>query len=600
MLFAVLTCSVQAQSERAQSKKSAKELKKKHAKIEQAVKTDDTVGWNDNARFRRVEQACNYVRDNYVEQPDYMKIGEAAITSMLAELDPHSVYIASKDVPRANEGLQGNFEGVGLAFQIVNDTISVTEVIVGGPSEKVGLQIGDKLIRVDDTIATFKGVNNNFVFRHLRGKKGTQVRLAVKRNGVADLLVFNIIRDKVPIYSVDTYFMLDDEVGYMRLTRFARTSAQEVFDAIKALKKKGMKRLIFDLRGNSGGYLDIACAVANQFLDPGRLMVYTEGEKSPRQNFVSRRGGIFTKEPLVVLIDEYSASASEIVSGAMQDWDRATLVGRRTFGKGLVQRMFEMYDGAQLRLTTARYYTPSGRCIQKPYTDGKDAYNRELQRRLDHNELVSSDSIVFPDSLKFTTRSGRTVYGGGGIMPDVFVPLDTVRLSDYFLSLRSTGHFNTFALEWADQHRQDSAYATFDLFMQHYDMDSMANVFAHYVASRDNAIQRSDVRGEWVAAWLSDQARKTVADTSHRLHAGSYVDYMDMLLGDTTFLNQLKMKAQSEDRRSQLINERSDLYMGFLIKALIARNLYGIEYYYRVMKEQDPALLDALAIIKKQ
>jgi len=585
LLLASFTCNLQAQKSRVKTKN--------------AVAPADTVAWNDTTQFRRIEQACEYVRHNYVEQPNYQKITEKAITSMLAELDPHSVYIAAKDVPRANEGLQGNFEGVGLAFQIVNDTISVTEVIVGGPSEKVGLQIGDKLIRVDDTTATFKGVNNNFVFRHLRGKKGTQVRLTVKRNGVADPLVFNIIRDKVPIYSVDTYFMLDEEVGYVRLTRFARTSAQEVQKAINALKRQGMKRLIFDLRGNSGGYLDIACAVANQFLDPGRLIVYTEGEKSPRQNFVSRRGGSFTKGSLVILIDEYSASASEIVSGAMQDWDRATLVGRRTFGKGLVQRLFEMYDGAQMRLTTARYYTPSGRCIQKPYTDGKDAYNLELQRRLDHNELVSTDSIVFPDSLKFTTRNGRTVYGGGGIMPDVFVPLDTVRLSDYFLSLRSAGHFNTFALEWADQHRNDSNYATFERFEANYSMEQMSKSFADYVASRDNPIVRTDVRGEWVASWMNDQARKVVTDTTHRIHAGSYVDYMDQLLGDTAFLSQLRQKAQSEDRRSQLINERSDVYMGYLIKSLIARNLFGIEYYYRVMKEQDPALLKALETIKK-
>ena len=558
----------------------------------------DTLAWNDTAQFRRIEQACTYVRNNYVEQPDYKKITEKAITSMLAEMDPHSVYIAAKDVPRANEGLQGNFEGVGLAFQIVNDTISVTEVIVGGPSEKVGLQIGDKLIRVDDTTATFKGVNNNFVFRHLRGKKGTEVKLTVKRNGVADPIVFNIIRDKVPIYSVDTYFMLDEEIGYVRLTRFARTSAQELYQAVTELKKKGMKRLIFDLRGNSGGYLDIACAIANQFLEPGKLMVYTEGEKSPRQNFVSRRGGCFTEGPLVVLIDEYSASASEIVSGAMQDWDRATLVGRRTFGKGLVQRLFEMFDGAQLRLTTARYYTPSGRCIQKPYTDGKDSYNLEIQRRLDHNELVSTDSITFPDSLKYATHGGRVVYGGGGIMPDVFVPLDTVRLSDYFLSLRSAGHFNTFALEWADQHRRDPNYATFDLFMQHYSFDEVAQSFATYVASRDNPIVRSDVRGEWVAAWMNDQARKSVADTVNRIHAESYEAYLDRLLTDSTFLEQLKQKAQSEDRRSRLINERSDVYMGYLIKALIARNLFGIEYYYRVMKEQDPGLLEALKTIK--
>ena len=550
-----------------------------------------------NDHFRRVEQVDRYIEDYYVETPDYLKITEKAVSSMLQELDPHSTYIAAKDVQRTNEGLQANFEGVGIAFQIVSDTISVTEVIVGGPSEKVGLQIGDKLLKVDDTIATFKGVNNKFVFNHLRGKKGTAVRLTVKRLGLEQPLEFTIVRDKVPIYSVDTYFMLDDEVGYIRLARFARTSFKEVREAIGKLRRQGMKRLIFDLRGNSGGYLDIAVGVANEFLEPGRLVVYTQGDKSARQNFVSRRGGSYTSDPLVVLVDEYSASASEIVSGAVQDWDRGTIVGRRTFGKGLVQRMFEIYDGAQIRLTTARYYTPSGRCIQKPYDDGTDVYQHELQHRYEQGELVSADSIDYPDSLKYTTAKGRVVYGGGGIMPDVFVPMDTIRLSDYFLSLRSAGIFNTFALSWADSHRSDPDFASFDAFLAHYDSAAVAQAFERYAA--DHKVSAADVKGSWVASWMSDEARKVAADTVNTIHASNYQDYLAQLLADPDFVSRLQDKAKSEDRRRDAINEHSSQYMGYLIKALIARNLYGIEYYYRVMRDEDQGLQTAIRVVKE-
>lgn len=551
----------------------------------------------DTSHFRRIEQVDEYIEKHYVQEPDYKKIGEKAISSMLAELDPHSTYIAAKDVQRTNEGLQANFEGVGIAFQIVDDTISVTEVIVGGPSEKVGLMIGDKLLKVDDTVATFKGVNNRFVFNHLRGKKGTEVNLTIKRNGIDKPLEFKIIRDRVPIYSVDTYFMLDDEVGYIRLARFARTSHSEVRNAIGKLKRQGMKRLIFDLRGNGGGYLDIACGVANEFIEGNRLLVYTEGLRSPRQNYTSRRGGSYTSGPLVILVDEYSASASEIVSGAVQDWDRGLLVGRRTFGKGLVQRMFEIYDGAQIRLTTARYYTPSGRCIQKPYDDGIEAYHRELQKRYEHNELVNPDSINYPDSLRFQTSKGRVVYGGGGIMPDVFVPMDTMRLSDYFLSLRSAGLINTFTLAFADNHRSDTLFSDFSHFILNYDSAAVINDFNEYVASKN--ILRSDVKGEWVAGWLNEMARKTIADTSHTIHADNYQQYLATLLADTTFLTKLNEKAQAEDKRSTLINQHSDQYLGYIIKAMIARNLYGIEYYYRVMRDYDTGLQQAIKTVKE-
>ncbi len=560
--------------------------------FKKSITAKDTL----NAHFKRVQQISKFIEEHYVETPDYQKITERAVVAMLTDLDPHSTYIAAKDVQRTNEGLQANFEGVGLSFQIVDDTISVTDVISGGPCEKVGVQIGDKLLKVDDTVATFKGVNNNFVFRHLRGKRGTEVTMTIKREGFSSPLVFKVIRDKIPIHSVDTYFMLDNEVGYIRLSRFARTSHNEVRTAIKELRHQGMKRLIFDLRGNSGGYLDIAFGIANEFLEANRLIVYTEGQKYPRRDYKSLRGGSFTQGPLVVLIDEYSASASEIVSGAVQDWDRGTLVGRRSFGKGLVQQLFEFYDGAQVRLTTARYYTPSGRCIQKPYDNGTDAYHQDLRNRYEHNEFVHPDSISYPDSLKYYTSKGRVVYGGGGIMPDVFVPIDTIRLSDYYLSLRSAGVLNTFTLQWADQHRKDSRFATFDDFLRNYDSVAVTNAFIAFADSKK--ILRDDVKGDWVASWMNDMTRKAVADTAHAIHAGSYVDYLDSLLSDKDYIAQLHEKAKSEDRRRALINEHSDIYLGYMIKAMIARNLYGSEYYYRIMKEEDEGLKQAMKTVK--
>ena len=505
------------------------------------MKTDTVV----NDHFRRLQQVSDLIEQKYVETPDYQRITEKGVTAMLSELDPHSVYIAAKDVQRSNEGLQANFEGVGIAFQIVDDTISVTDVIAGGPCEKVGMMIGDKLLKIDDTLATYKGVNNSFVFNHLRGPRGTKVVLTVHRQGEATPLVFNIVRDKIPLHSIDTYFMLDEEVGYIRLTRFARTSHTELRAAIRELKGKGMKRLIFDLRGNSGGFLDIAFGIANEFLDAGKLIVYTKGDKSPRRDYRSRRGGTFTDGALVVMIDEYSASASEIVSGAVQDWDRGTLVGRRSFGKGLVQQMMELYDGAQIRLTTARYYTPSGRCIQKPYDEGTDAYHMDLRKRYEHNEMVNADSVSFPDSLKFETASGRVVYGGGGIMPDVFVPMDTMRLSDYYISLRGKGLLNTFPQHWADAHRKQAEVKTFDLYLKNYDTFKLDSLLTA------EALEKGVVR----------DAEKEASQPERTAH--------------------------------------SDRYLRLMLKAQVARSLFGIDYYYKVMKEVDDGYQRALDILSK-
>lgn len=499
----------------------------------------------------RVDEVMRLIDGNYTEAPDMDRMSEEAIKAMLKALDPHSVYIPAKDVQRANEGLQGNFEGIGVSFQIVNDTIVVQSVIDGGPSEKVGIMIGDKFVRIDGINATGDSARNDFVFRHLRGKKGTTVVVDVLRQGT--VYTFHIVRDKIPLYSIDTYFMANDTVGYIRLVRFARTSVDEFRKALKSLRKQGMTSMILDLRGNSGGYLDIAHGLASEFLDRGQLVVYQEGRRTPRQDYRANGRGNFRavrnsegevqQGRLVVLIDESSASASEIVAGAVQDWDRATVVGRRSFGKGLVQRMFPLADGGQVRLTTARYFTPCGRCIQRPYDEGEDAYRQDLNNRYRHGELVNADSIHFADSLRFRTSQGRTVYGGGGIMPDIFVPMDTMRLSDYFISLRAKGLLNSFPLQWADQHRRDPEVKTFDLFLQHYDSFGLDSLLT--------------------AAALE---KGVVRDT--------------------------EKEALEPERIAH-----SDHYLWLMLKAQVARNLFGIDYYYKVMKEVDDGYKKALEVL---
>lgn len=549
-----------------------------------------------SSAFRLINEAYTYINNFYVDTPDMNRASEHAVAAMLSHMDPHSAFIAARNVERNNEGLTGNFEGVGIRFSIDNDTIQVADVIVGGPAEKVGLQIGDKLVAIDGENATGDTINNNFVFKRLRGKKGTQVVLTVRRHGVKDLMEFTVVRDKVPIYSIEGSFMIDDQTGYIRLARFSRTSTEEFIQAVSQLKKKGMQRLVFDLRGNGGGYLDVAFAMADQFLPQGRLIVYQEGRRQPRQNFVSTRRGCYTSGPLIVLIDETSASASEIVAGALQDWDRATIIGRRSFGKGLVQRQLKASDGSEIRLTTARYYTPSGRCIQKPYDKGKGAYQDDLNQRYQHGELVHADSIHFPDSLKYRTHAGRTVYGGGGIMPDIFVPIDTIRLSDYFLSLRSKGLINEYANNFADEHRRDEQLKDFDNFTLHYDqyhVDSLFNLFA-----QSKGIEASSVRGDWVAQWVADQFKQQLKDTTAAIDADSYVAYIERWQTDTTFMNALHKKAAAEDRRSVIINQRSEEYLHSMLKALIASRLYGTDYYYRVMIDEDQGIKVAMKSFK--
>ncbi|MFA6367474.1 MAG: S41 family peptidase [Bacteroidales bacterium] len=539
----------------------------------------------------------NMIRYYYAQKPDMPTIVEKGIVNMLKELDPHSIYISKEDVQKMNEPLVGNFDGVGISFQIMKDTIHVVDVIRGGPSEKVGVVAGDKILKVDDKFATGDTIKNDWVFKHLRGVKGTKVILTVERNGRKEPIVFEIIRDKIPITSVDTWFMLDKILGYIRLDRFAQNSTQEVLDAIRDLKKQGMKELIFDLRGNGGGYLDVAFKLSDEFLSDDKLIVYTEGVSSPRYDFKAETKGEFEKGKLVILIDESSASASEIVSGAVQDWDRGVIVGRRSFGKGLVQRPFNLPDGSQIRLTTSRYFTPSGRCIQKPWDDGLDSYYNDYMKRYQHKELITPDSIKFPDSLKYTTFNKRIVYGGGGIMPDVFVPIDTSRASDYLINLRSKGIFNNFSMQWVDRNRESflKQNPTFEDFNKTYASLNLMEEFSAF--AKKEGVEQNQIKKEWVNSMVLDYIVKQTKDTAAQNYT-SYQSYANELLTNTELLNQVIEKAKQEDEKMEEMMKKSDIYIEATLKAMIARNLYGINYYYQSIKDTDEGLQKAIQIIK--
>lgn len=402
-------------------------------------------------KFRRALRIISFA---YVDPVEEEELVEDAIRGMLKELDPHSVYLSKEELQRANEPLQGSFEGIGVQFNIINDTIVVVSPVPGGPSEKVGIIPGDKIVFIDGEPSTGSRINNEFVMERLRGTRGTTVTVGVFRRGSSDILDFTITRDRIPINSLDAAFMATPDIGYIKLNRFSRTTMNEFNEALTDLMTQGMQHLILDLSYNSGGFLDVAIDLADQFLDRDNLIVYTEGNASPTQRFNSTRAGNFKSGKLVIMINEGSASASEIVAGAVQDWDRGLLIGRRSFGKGLVQRPFELPDGSAIRLTTARYMTPTGRSIQKPFDEGKDEYYRDLTARLESGELLSPDNINFPDSLRFYTKvNNRVVFGGGGIMPDFFIPLDTTRISDYYSQLLRSGAINTFSIEYANDNR---------------------------------------------------------------------------------------------------------------------------------------------------
>jgi carboxyl-terminal processing protease len=401
----------------------------------------------------KLSRVLDIIESDYVDTINRNTLIEEAIPVMLRKLDPHSVYIPATDLARANEPLQGNFDGIGVSFNMLTDTVLIISTISGGPSEKAGILAGDKIILVNDSLIAGRSIPDEEIVKMLKGPRGTKVDLKIERKGTDTLLPFTITRDKIPIYSVDVAYMMSDDVGYIKISNFALTTHEEFKKGVSELKQQGMNKLILDLRGNSGGVMDAATMIADEFLPEGKLIVYTMGKATARQEIKATSRGDFEEGELVVLIDEWSASASEILAGAVQDNDRGTIIGRRSFGKGLVQEPVMFRDGSGMRLTIARYYTPTGRSIQKPYDEGIDKYYEDLGNRLMHGEFEEADSIRMDDSLRFTTPGGRIVYGGGGIMPDIFIPIDTTGISDYFLAIRNSGLIYRFALKFTEDNR---------------------------------------------------------------------------------------------------------------------------------------------------
>ena len=403
----------------------------------------------------KIMQTSMLIEHRFVDSISMDSLAEMVIPMMMEKLDPHSVYILAREMQQLNEPLEGEFDGVGISFNTTSDTIVVLSVIANGPSAKAGVVAGDRIIEINDTLVAGVGMPQNEIVKRLRGKRGSEVKLSLKRQGIDDLVDVQVVRDAIPIKSIESSFMLTDDIGFIRLSQFARTSYTELLAALAELRAEGMKRLIFDLRDNSGGFLDQAIMIANEFLPAGKLIVYTEDRERKQTREYSDGSGTSTDLALVVLIDEGSASSSEILAGAVQDNDRGTIVGRRSFGKGLVQSQIPYPDGSALRLTIARYFTPTGRSIQKPYTNGNDEeYDMDLVRRYNNNEFFSADSIHFADSLKFTTPKGKVVYGGGGIMPDVFVPMDTTDMTRYYIEVTGRNILYRYTLEYADRHRE--------------------------------------------------------------------------------------------------------------------------------------------------
>jgi len=418
---------------------------------------------------QKLKEVLGLIHDEYVDETNTDVLMEDAIHHMLAKLDPHSSYISSSDRVEANEDLQGNFEGIGIEFNIFHDTIVVVSPLSGGPSESAGLHSGDKIIKVDGKLMAGVKVTNSDVTKNLKGPKGSEVKIEVARKGSDKLIAFTIVRDRIPQFSVDGSYMLDAQTGYIKVNRFSQTTYDEFQKAMTKLKASGMKRLVLDLQGNPGGYMNQAIDLADEFLPVGEKIVFTKGhDKRYNSDAMSTDKGDFEKGDLIVLINEGSASASEILSGALQDNDRALIIGRRSFGKGLVQSPFDLSDGSELRLTISRYYTPSGRSIQKPYGTDENEYSEDIMKRYKHGEFFTADSIKFNDSLKFKTLSGRTVYGGGGIMPDYFVPLDTTTNSKYLNALYNSNSMSEYTFNYAEENKTQLEKIGFEKFQNEF------------------------------------------------------------------------------------------------------------------------------------
>ncbi|MDR1723310.1 MAG: S41 family peptidase, partial [Tannerella sp.] len=489
--------------------------------------------------MNKLGMAYSAITQLYVDNTDNAKLVEDAILGMLKELDPHSSYTNAEETRRMNEPLEANFDGIGIQFNMFNDTLYIVQVLSGGPSEKVGLIAGDRIIMVDTNVVAGVKMNSTDIQKLIRGKKGSEVMITIKRSGFIDPLQFKIIRDKIPVTSIDACYMADPQTAYIRLARFANTSIEEFEKAFEDLKKNGAKNLILDLQSNGGGFLHIAYALADEFLGNGKLIVYTQGNKSNRSDAVATSKGMFETGKLIILVDQASASASEIVSGAIQDWDRGVIVGRRTFGKGLVQRPIELPDSSMIRLTVARYYTPSGRNIQKPYEKGNiEAYNHDLIDRYNKGELMSADSIHFPDSLKYSTLlNKRTVYGGGGIMPDVFIPLDSTRNTDYHFNLVRYGVINREAMGYLDRNRAE-----------------LQNKYPNINKFKSNFV-------------ITDSILKELTDMAEA--------------------EKIQFNEEQYNKSKELI--------ALQLKALIARDLFDTSEYYKIINDRNDSYLEALS-----
>jgi carboxyl-terminal processing protease len=506
-----------------------------------------TMSWSLQAQVVK-EQSEKYARllrlidSYYVDSTSLDKLTEKAIVHVLSQLDPHSVYISKEEVDEANEPLQGSFDGIGVSFNILNDTLLVIQTIPGGPSEKVGIIAGDRIIQIDSVLVAGVGLTNQTVFQKLRGERGSKVRVSILRSGESELIDFEIIRDKIPIYSLDASYMLDEATGYIKLNRFSATTTEEFLQAMNKLQaNKKMQNLVLDLRGNGGGFLKAAFEISDHFLDNGKMIVYTEGLKNPKKDYQSSATGVFKDGKLVVLIDGGSASASEIVSGAVQDWDRGIIIGRRSYGKGLVQQPYYLTDGSMLRLTTAHYYTPSGRCIQKPYEDGVEEYRSDGRERLSNGELFSKDSIKVNDSLVYKTLiNKRNVYGGGGVIPDIFIPVDTSVNYRYYNQLVRRSIVSQYVLTYVDRNRKElnNTYPNFEAFKRNYKVtEAMLE-----------------------ALWQE---------------------------GDKVGI----------ERDSESINFISN-YAKQHIKAIVARDLWSANEYYEIVNSDDKELIEAAKILK--
>ncbi len=444
---------------------------------------------------KKFEKLLDYIHNMYVDSVNTESLTEDAFVGMLEELDPHSIYIPRKEVQEMNAPLKGSFTGVGIRFQILKDTLMVVQAIPGGPSEKAGIRAGDKFIYIDGENVAGVGLKNSGVRNRLLGDKDTQVKIEVYRRGQKDLFEVTITRDKIPIFSLDASYMATPEIGYIKLNNFSRTTIEEFRTSVFDLQQKGMKDLILDLQGNGGGYLSTAIDLADEFLAGRKLVVYTEGRMYDKTSYTTRKTGLVEQGRLIVLIDESSASASEIVTGAVQDWDRGIVVGRRSFGKGLVQKPVNLPDGSMVRLTTSRYYTPTGRSIQKPYEAGSDTYRKEKYERFKNGEAYHADSIKFPDSLKYETLStARLVYGGGGIMPDFYVPVDTSETSSYFTALIRKGILNNFILNYVDKNRKKlkEQYPSFSKFKKEFNVDRLAKALIAAAEKEDLVMNQKE------------------------------------------------------------------------------------------------------------